>query len=369
MKQFKIFAMAFAALAMFSCSKESDVTVPGSNEPGEKAQLTINVTGEGNLKPASKATGAAATTDVTVNNYIVFLFRDGGALDCPPQHSTAATAMTITTGTTAAKTAYVVANTGVLASGPFKDVKTESQLKAVVGDLMSATDTASQTSTNLWMAGTGTISYGISTDANKGTVTVALGFVAAKIELIVKDNRTSMTSGTISIVDNAVVLLFAGKDGKFFETKANQATQTAFYSGDRNYTDPKTATSSTALSDAVTTAFNANAGGTVFNHFYTFGNTSTTTPTILAIKSTKTVNGTAGTIYYPMQFTAGDAGANGTGIEPGNFYTVTFTLNGDVAGGGGGGTLDPEEPVVSSDITVTVTAAKWAPITIDKEFN
>ncbi len=39
--------------------------------------------------------------------------------------------------------------------------------------------------------------------------------------------------------------------------------------------------------------------------------------------------------------------------------TVTVTLNGDVAAGGGGGTTDPEVPVVTSAIDVTVTPANW----------
>lgn len=125
-------------------------------------------------------------------------------------------------------------------------------------------------------------------------------------------------------------------------------------------------TKSTALSDAVGAAFTANAGGTVFNHFYTFGNDGTTKPTILAIKSTKTVNSAASTIYYPVHFTTADAKET---IEPGKSYTVTVTLNGDVEAGAGGGTTDPEAPVISSSIEVTVTAAQWVTQPVSKEFN
>ena len=56
-------------------------------------------------------------------------------------------------------------------------------------------------------------------------------------------------------------------------------------------------------------------------------------------------------------------------IEPGKSYTVTVTLNGDVEAGGGGGTTDPEEPVASPSIDVTVTAAQWVTQPVSKEFN
>ena len=72
------------------------------------------------------------------------------------------------------------------------------------------------------------------------------------------------------------------------------------------------------------------------------------------------------TIYYPIQFTVADAGNT---IEPGNAYTVTLTLNGDVSAGGGGGTTNPEQPLVKSQITVTVTAATWLAKTVSKDFN
>lgn len=175
-----------------------------------------------------------------------------------------------------------------------------------------------------------------------------------------------MSTGTIQIEDKEVVLLFAGKSGKFFGTQ--KSVQTHFYTGDNTYNTPfdTNVTTSTALSDAVGAPFTDNTGNTVFNHFYTFGNDGTTQPTILAIKSTKTVNSTPSTIYYPVHFTTADAGET---IEPGKSYTVTVTLNGDVEAGAGGGTTDPEAPVISSSIEVTVTAAQWVTQPVSKEFN
>lgn len=365
MKKIKFLAVALAAFTMFSCTND-EVENLGNNVPGEQAVLTIKLKGDGDNQAQSRAAGPATDTDdAVINNYLVFLFRDGGALDCAPHESNSNGAATITTGTTAAKKAYVVANTGALANGPFATVKTEADLLAVAGSLMDNTNNVStQTKTNLWMSGANDVTF----NGTNGTATVSLSYVAAKIQLIVKDNRTNMSGGTIQIEDKEVVLLFAGKSGKFFGTSAEKSAQTHFYTGDNTYNNPfnTNVAKSTALSDQVTTPFTDNAGNTVFNHFYTFGNDGTTQPAILAIKSTKTVNSAASTIYYPVHFTTADAGHT---IEPGKSYTVTVTLNGDVEAGAGGGTTDPEAPVISSSIEVTVTAAQWVAQPVSKEFN
>lgn len=363
MKKIKFLAVALAAFTMFSCTND-EVENLGNNAPGEQAVLTIKLKGDGDNQAQSRAAGPATDTeDAVINDYLVFLFRDGGALDCAPHEGNSGATATIRTGTTAAKKAYVIANTGALAGGPFATVKTETDLLAVAGSLMDNTNNAStQTKNNLWMSGANDVTF----NGTNGTAAVSLSYVAAKIQLIVKDNRTNMSGGTIQIEDKEVVLLFAGKSGKFFGTQ--KSAQTHFYTGDNTYNTPfdTNVTTSTALSDQVTTPFTDNTGDAVFNHFYTFGNDGTTQPTILAIKSTKTVSSTPSTIYYPVHFTTADAGHT---IEPGKSYTVTVTLNGDVEAGGGGGTTDPEEPVVSSSIDVTVTAAQWVTQSVDKEFN
>lgn len=363
MKKIKFLAVALAAFTMFSCTND-EVENLGNNVPGEQAVLTIKLKGDGDNQAQSRAAGEALDADdVTINDYLVFLFRDGGALDCAPHYSASGATATISNGTTAAKKAYVVANTGALANGPFATVKTEADLLAVAGSLMDNTNNAStQTKNNLWMSGANDVTF----NGTNGTAAVSLSYVAAKIQLIVKDNRTNMSGGTIQIEDKEVVLLFAGKSGKFFGTQ--KSAQTHFYTGDNTYNTPfdTNVTTSTALSDQVTTPFTDNTGDAVFNHFYTFGNDGTTQPTILAIKSTKTVGGTSSPIFYPILFTNTDARHT---IEPGKSYTVTVTLNGDVAAGGGGGTTDPEEPVVSSSIEVTVTAAQWVTQPVSKEFN
>ena len=366
MKKIKFLAVALAALTMFSCSND-EIENLGNNVPGEQAVLTIKLKGDGDNQAQSRATGPATDDDkAPIKDYLIFLFRDGGALDCPVVAGELNQQLTTTiAATTAAKNVYVVANTGKLTEGPFKDVKTEADLKKVTGNLMDDTNnTSTQKKDYLWLSGMKAVEF----TGNKGTAAVELRFVAAKIELIVKDKRTNKDNGTIQIQDEAVVLLFAGKEAKFFGDATENSNQNAFYTGDRgypNYFDTEV-TVSTALSDG-SPAFGENPDDNVNNHFYTFGNNGKVQQTILAIKSTKTVtDGGSSTIYYPIQFTTDDAGHT---IEPGNSYTVTVTLNGDVEAGQGGGTTDPEAPVIKSDIVVTVTSAKWDAVPISKDFN
>ena len=366
MKKIKFLAVALAAFTLFSCSND-EIENLGNNVPGEQAVLTIKLKGDGDNQAQSRATGPATDDDkAPIKDYLIFLFRDGGALDCPVVAGELNQQLTTTiAATTAAKNVYVVANTGKLTEGPFKDVKTEADLKKVTGNLMDDTNnTSTQKKDYLWLSGMKAVEF----TGNKGTAAVELRFVAAKIELIVKDKRTNKDNGTIQIQDEAVVLLFAGKEAKFFGDATENSNQNAFYTGDRgypNYFDTEV-TVSTALSDG-SPAFGENPDDNVNNHFYTFGNNGKVQQTILAIKSTKTVtDGGSSTIYYPIQFTTDDAGHT---IEPGNSYTVTVTLNGDVEAGQGGGTTDPEAPVIKSDIVVTVTSAKWDAVPISKDFN
>lgn len=225
MKKIKFLAVALAAFTMFSCTND-EVENLGNNVPGEQAVLTIKLKGDGDNQAQSRAAGGVLDTDdVTINDYLVFLFRAGGALDCAPYESNSNAVATITNGTTAAKKAYVVANTGTLAAGPFATVKTETDLLAATADLMVKGDqnTSTQTKDNLWMSGESEVKFNGGTNAQ---VAVSLSFVAAKIQLIVKDNRKNMTGGTITITDDAAVLLFAGKKGSFFGSAAEKVTQT-----------------------------------------------------------------------------------------------------------------------------------------------
>lgn len=103
MKKIKFLAVALAAFTMFSCTND-EVENLGNNAPGEQAVLTIKLKGDGDNQAQSRAAGPATDTeDAVINDYLVFLFRDGGALDCAPHEGNSGATATIRTGTTAAK--------------------------------------------------------------------------------------------------------------------------------------------------------------------------------------------------------------------------------------------------------------------------
>lgn len=328
---------------------------------GEKANVTLNLKGEESA--GTRATGAT-DKDTQINNYIAFFFNGQGELVTKHEvDKSASTGPDRFTTTTAATEVYVVANVGGLTGSGFESVVNKKQIAQVVKSLSAggSHDTSTQTSTNVWMEGTGTVAFAEGTAT--GTAEVKLSFLAAKVTVTVIDQRKGNTeNGAIYIKNDKIVLLNAGGDAKFFDT--DKTTQTSFFNGDASYPDPANSVVASFLSKTY-----AESGV----HFYAFGNASSTQPTILAIQATRTEqNGGTSTVYYPIAFSTLDAGKidpKASTFAPGYSYEITLTLKGNVAAGGGNGTVNPEQPLVSGDVTVTIEQAKWSPATIGKEFN
>lgn len=347
--------MALAALTMFSCAQEEAVNLPVA---GEKASVTLNLKGEESA--GTRATGATAD-DNEIKNYIAFFFNTQKQLVSKHEVSTPKDAGANKLTTTTAARVYIVANVGGLAGSGFENVVNEDQIKQVVKSLSAggSHDTSTQTSANVWMEGKGVVNFA----GNAGTATVNLSFLAAKVLVTVVDKRTNNTqSDNIYIENKEIVLLNAGGDAKFFAD--DKTTQSNFFNGDISYGPAGNTVEASFLSEAY--ALNG-------VHFYAFGNASTTQPTILAIKATRTEkNVGTSTVYYPIAFSDLDAGAidpEASTFAPGNSYEITLTLTGNVAAGGGNGTVDPEKPLVSGDVEVTIKKAEWVANPIGKEFN
>lgn len=363
MKSFKFLTVALAALTMASCSK--DDVANDLIQAGSEATLTINLLGEGgSTKAAGPADDAA---DMVINDFFVYVFRANGTLDAPIFKQTTAAETATIPATTAASEVYVVANTvGSDVHTALATVKTKAELELVSTTLMKASNNESNIlAAKVLMTGKSAGPIVFTGDNDKtATVAVTLSFPLAKISLIVKDQRENKTGGAISIVDNKVVLLFAGKDITLYGT-AN-TTQAKFYTGDNSY--PEAFATDVTLSTALATeagTFVANDVAAVSHHFYTFANDGLVQPTILAIQSTKTTPDGDVKIYYPVIFNAEDAKQT---IAAGKNYTVTLTLTGDVSGGGDAGTTDPEEPIISANVVVNITTTPWDVEPINKEF-
>lgn len=327
---------------------------------GEKANVTLNLKGEESA--GTRATGAT-DKDTQINNYIAFFFNGQGELVSKHEVSnpTSGGADRLTT-TTAATEVYIVANVGKLDKSGFENVVSKKQIAAIVKSL-NQDGASTQTSTNVWMEGTGDVTFTENTGTVTGKADVKLSFLAAKVTVTVVDQRTeNVSGGAIHIENDSIVLLNAGGDAKFFDT--DKTTQTNFFNGVTSYLDPSNKVGASFLREPY-----AESGV----HFYAFGNASSTQPTILAIKATRTeLNGGVSTVYYPIAFSTLDAGAidpDASTFAPGYSYEITLTLTGNVAAGGGNGTVDPEQPLVSGDVTVTISKAEWVVKSINKEFN
>lgn len=361
MKKINFCAMALAALTMFSCTQEESMNLPVA---GEKANVTLNLKGEESA--GTRATGAT-DKDTQINNYIAFFFNGQGELVSKHEVSnpTSGGADRLTT-TTAATEVYIVANVGKLDKSGFESVVNKKQIAQVVKSLSKEGTPlphceSTQTSDNVWMEGTGTVAFTEGTATGKAEV--KLSFLAAKVTVTVVDRRTGNDAGgAIYIENDSIVLLNAGGDAKFFDT--DKTTQTNFFNGVTSYLNPSNKVGASFLREPY-----AESGV----HFYAFGNASSTQPTILAIKATRTEqNVGTSTVYYPIAFSDLDAGKidpKASTFAPGYSYEITLTLTGNVAAGGGNGTVDPEQPLVSGDVTVTIQKAEWVVKSIDKEFN
>lgn len=323
---------------------------------GEKANVTLNLKGEESA--GTRATGATGD-DTQINNYIAFFFNEQGQLVTKHEvDKSTGTGPDQLTTTTAATEVYIVANVGKLTDSGFESVLNKKQIAEIVKSL-NKDGASTQTSTNVWMEGTGDVKF----TENTGAATVTLKFLAAKVTVTVVDRREDNTeNGAIYIKNDKIVLLNAGGDAKFFA--ADKTTQTNFFSGAVNYPGSSAATEASFLSKSY-----AESGV----HFYAFGNASSTQPTILAIQATRTEQGGGtSTVYYPIAFSALDAGkldSDASTFAPGNSYAITLTLKGNVAAGGGNGTVNPEQPLVSGTVEVTIKKAEWVANPISKDFN
>lgn len=360
MKTIRLLSIALAAAAIFSCSKDGDSGDSSTVEAGLPATLTLSIEGS---TISTKASGTAVDADdAVINDYMIFVFRSDGSLDAAPEQVTATGSSSETYSgdiTTSASVVYVVANVPSDLTTSLSAVTSESSLKSTVADL-KASDLQAE---DVVMNGYSALTF-VDTDA---TATATMSFPLSKINLIVKDGRTNASgTGLFTVVDNSVVVLFAGEQIKLFSDDTD--SHTTFYTGDQSYSDY---TTSTLWSDGLSTTagtFGDTDNTTVSHHFYVPANSGTSMPTILAIQSTltETSTSTTTTIYYPVHFSSTDAG---TTLEAGSSYTVTMTLGGDVATGGAQGTTDPEDEIISGDVAVTIVPATWTPASISKEFN
>lgn len=363
---------SLAALVLFSCSKENDVTNP--SEPGSPATLKIKIVGN-----HTRAGGSLDTdnSDAAVNNYTMFFFRADGSLDrAPLVVADGATPKEDITVTNSLKEIYVIANANDKEDMSGITDKTSLLAFTVNMDKSNASTQVFPTAPS----GTGASVYQKGSDAaitfdasNKATSTVTLEFVPARIKVVISENWSSPNTGNTNnsngkYVDITDILILNAKSQSFVFNATSQLVASApFLAGetmDAFTNKPASYTVKTYYAEKVPAA--GNAFFYLFENSGEFADPATTFPTIVVLKG-KFYDGTTGgkDIYYPARFDNTDIAH---AITPGKAYSMEFKLNGDPTSGGGGA-VDPSVPILSGLVTVTVTPAEWNTQDVSKEFN
>lgn len=339
----KFFLAVLAATTLFaSCSKETN----NNTVVEEKAQLTIGIA-------STRATGTLEdNSDNTIGCFKAFVFA-GDRLQAIMTSANGAAVTENAKVTTAATDVYVIANanTNTVLAGVTEGTTSKSAFLALVGNLLSGTagsrTLAALENGKVWASGSATLTPASFTGAtNAAALTVSVAPVAARINVTVDDQRTSKTATGAYAIEDVKVLNVVG-DTRFI---AGTYTPIFWYTGFTDGDNP-TATVETYLSNAY--------NNTLGHRFYAFENASTTYPTIVTLVASNGTN----TRYFPVHFTASDAGF---GVERGKSYQVVFTLTGNAVDDPG--ITDPEVPIVTASLQVSVTPTNWTMVAVPKTF-
>lgn len=395
---------AIAALA--SCSQNDDEITSVNDAP--EAKVTIKFAGSG----AATRAGEIGTGDAVINKLTAFFFNSSGALIKSPVNANLATDVKNTNEVTLATTTDAT-QVVLVANAPqgvdYTGVTNISKLKEVVisslGVTIGENTPITQTSTNLTMSGWGGITMG----ENKGTATVQLHFISARISKITfkftdVDSQahyganeaalddpeqawftikqaylmTAQTKSTL-IPDNATVSAW---DGRFGPTTGFEYTGGVKW-GTGQWQPAKG--NHKVSADYLNSTISAPSSGTIdnvvgANPWYVFENNSTDQTAVVVealcnIYNHDTKKTEKKSRYFTVYFGEKKAGASAGNfdiIKAGNDYSITLTAKSTFdpkTGTGGGSTPDPTKPSVEADVTITVNTATWtANATIDKEF-
>lgn len=386
MKVKSIFLSMLAIAALASCSKEETSVDPPV--PQGKARLIDLTIGGGSL--SSKAAGAATNaTDKAITNLTVFgVNTTTGSIVTKKYFSTLVDAgdnkKKVNLATTDQTTEiYVIANIGkdLTASGEALNVQTLTALKNAQAFLIVTAPAVApaQTEGNVLMSGsTTTITGGIG-GATAATASVSLNFIASKIILQSLSREAGSTGvyGTDFKFDSAILtnvqtsayyLMGNNSYIDIITGNVRPAITSTWATGRNGQTDTEVADFSQSLS-SITAFAPGDAATQDIAYWYVFENSDQDKPTTLLIKylwKEKTDGAMDKEMYFPVTFIANDASV----IEPGKAYNVSMKFHGNFEPdeNGGGGTEDPDVPIVPGSVDVQVTPADWNAVTTDKDF-
>lgn len=349
MKNFLITTIIFATstLLLIACTK-SEENPENLPQEGQKASITLSLVG---TELATRSTGTIPnqTADNSINKIMVFIFNtSNGEIDrmkvaTPSEITNKSVSITGTSGT---RDIYVVVNYPTADSTALANVATVTDLKAVTADLKNENEA------NFRMIG-----KKVNQTINAGSNTIAI-IVSRLVARIALTNITTNFSGGLAgkslAIDSIYLLNVIGsksyQDSSFFVSSPTIYNRTA-----PGLAFPIFDAYGTPASVNNTTAYNTISGYANGNHYYVYANNGTTFTTSTKLIITGMLNGIR--TYYPIAINvSGNGYTPGTaGITANSQYSITANITGF-------GSTTPTTPVISANLTITVTPQNWATI-------
>ena len=356
-KNYLLLSAVLSVLLMTSCS--SSDTEEGTTVKGSPAVVNLELNGK------SMTRSAPSGDEATISAGQAVAFDGSGAIIGDVQ-SFSTTTPTITT-TTQATQVSVVANPG--STSTFTSIVNKTNLEAVTTDLASTTTSVtspkSQDATKLPKYGNATLTFGAD---SKAYPSVDMYNLVGKIKLSsIKTNFTGTGYEGATFIPKEVFLYNANTVSTFGGT--GSSPQTGENTNDSYAVG--TPTNFYYLSSGPISSYDE--GNPTVYTFYTFPNTSATTPTKLVIKGEfKPQGGSAEYIYYPItinKFQDGttikkgtteltEADANDSKIVNSTSYDVSITISGK-------GVKTPGDNITPSSAKITMNVKDWTDYTQD----
>lgn len=343
-KQLLIFViLALPAMLLVSCAKDdnSEGKVP---EEGEVAVIQLSLAG---TQPLGRGTSAPPTqaADNAINKIMVFVFNTGTQ---EINHIKSATTAEVATkvisvpATSGQRDIYIVSNFATADSANLANVTSVAGLKAVVSNIKSENEG------NFRMIGK-KLNQSIGTSTNNITVTVSR--LVSRVTL--SNITTAFTGGLsgMSLAIDSVYLLNVTGTMSYGDSSIVVTPSTVYNRTEPNFAFPIFDAYSTPVNINNTTPYTTNrANG---NHFYIYSNAGSTFTNATKLIITGIINGMR--TYYPIAINV--AGNNYTpanpGITPNSLYSIAVSITGI-------GSTDPNTPVLSATLTITVVPQNWA---------
>lgn len=337
--------LALPAIFLVSCAKDDD-SAGKTPEEGKSAVIQLSLAG---TQPQGKGTNAppSQAADNAINKIMVFVFNTSSqeidqAKAATPAEVTAKVVSIV--ATSGQRDIYVVTNFASADSSNLMNASTVTELKAVISNIRAENEG------NFKMIGK-KLSQTITTSANN--ITVVVSRLVARVTL--SNITTTFTGGLANktLAVDSVYLLNVNGTKSYGDSSIIVSPVTVYNRTDAGFAFPIFDAYGTPANVNNTTPYTTSkANG---NHFYVYANPGTTFTNSTKLIITGILNGVR--TYYPIAVNVAGNGYNPVtpGITANSQYAITVAITGF-------GSADPNTPVLSATLTITVVPQNWATV-------